>query len=54
MIRYGNSYSKREKFWKRESFTITNSSEYIKRFGKNELSIDKLKELVNKLKEEET
>lgn len=53
MIRYGNSYSTREKFWKRESFTITYNTEYIKRFKKDELPIDKLKELYDRIKKEE-
>lgn len=48
MVRKGNSYTIREKFWKRDSFTITNNPKYLKIFEKNELPMEKLKELCKK------
>lgn len=53
MIRKGNSYTKIEKFWKRDSFTITDNPEYIKRFEKHEIPIDKLEELCNEINEDQ-
>lgn len=53
MVRKGNSYTKKEKLWKRDSLTITDNSEYLKYFNKYEFPMDKLKELINKLKDEE-
>lgn len=47
MIRKGNSYTKKEEFWKRESITITDNQNYLKRFKRYEISyeLDKLKYL---------
>lgn len=54
MVRKGHSYTKREKFWKRSSFTITNTLEKLGEFEKYEL-IDELcmlEQILKKLKED--
>lgn len=47
MIRKGRSYTIREKFCKRKTFTVTNNIEILKNFKKYELTdeLEKLKEL---------
>lgn len=55
-IFHKNDIVRGRKFWRRDSFSITNTPEKLKEFEKYEVTdrLDKLKELVNKLKEEET
>ena len=50
MVRKGNSYTVREKFWRRGSITITNTPDCLKQFEKWEFTnrLYKLKELCNK------
>ena len=49
MIRKGNSYTKKEEFWKRNSITITDDPDYLERFKYYEIvyKLNELKDLCN-------
>lgn len=54
MIRKGRGCcAPRVEFWRRKTFTLTNTPECLKEFEKYEITdrLDKLKELCNKLKD---